>query len=203
MILSGYLGSHYARETPLALSASLVLEQSYGEVEGDSASSAELYTLLSAIAKVPIKQGIAVTGSVNQYGEVQAIGGVNEKIEGFFDVCKTRGLTGEQGVMIPASNVGDLMLKQEVVDAVKEGQFLVYAVKTIDEGISILTGVEAGERGEEGHYPEETINGKVERQLFRFAMIRHEFGESKKDHDDKHDHDEQGHESNPDDKRVE
>lgn len=185
MILSGYLGSHYAREMPLAMAASLVFEQSYGEVEGDSASSAELYALLSAIAGVPLKQGIAVTGSVSQYGEIQAIGGVNEKIEGFFDLCQARGLTGEQGVMIPASNVGDLMLKHEVVDAVSKGLFQVYAVKTIDQGINILTGMDVGERGDDQLYPEDSFNGKVERQLFRFAMIRHEFGESKKDDEEK------------------
>lgn len=201
MILAGYLGSHYARETPLAMAASLVFEQSYGEIEGDSASSAELYSLLSAIAEVPIKQGIAVTGSVNQYGEVQAIGGVNEKIEGFFDLCQVRGLTGEQGVMIPASNVGDLMLKQDVVDAVANGQFQIHAVKTIDQGIEILTGVPAGERADDGHYPEDSVNGMVERQLFRFAMIRHEFGESKKDLEDKEHHEAHDKDSAPEDNK--
>ncbi len=185
MILSGYLGSHYAREVPLAMAASLVFEQSYGEVEGDSASSAELYALLSAIAGVAINQGIAVTGSVNQYGEVQAIGGVNEKIEGFFDLCQARGLTGAQGVVIPASNADDLMLKNEVLNAVKQGLFKIYAIKTIDQGIQILTGMDAGERSEDKLYAENSFNGRVESQLFRFAMIRHEFGESKKDDEEK------------------
>jgi lon-related putative ATP-dependent protease len=150
LILSGFLGARYAGERPLSLSASLVFEQSYGGVEGDSASSAELYALLSAIAEVPIKQSMAVTGSVNQHGQVQAIGGVNEKIEGFFDVCKARGLTGEQGVLIPVSNVKHLMLRQDVVKAVDAGQFHIYPVEMVDQGIEILTGVPAGERDEEG-----------------------------------------------------
>ncbi len=194
LILSGFLGARYAKEQPLALSASLVFEQSYGEIEGDSASSAELYSLLSALSEVPIKQGYAVTGSVNQHGQVQAIGGVNEKIEGFFDVCSVRGLTGEQGVLIPKSNVDDLMLRQDVVDAVEQKKFSIYAVETIDQGIEILTGVAAGELDAEGQYPEGSINFKVATQLFRFAIIRHEFGESKKDeeesteHTDKHSH---------------
>ncbi len=186
MILSGYLGANYAKEFPLALSASLVFEQTYGEVEGDSASSAELYALLSAIAEVPLKQGLAVTGSVNQYGKVQAIGGVNEKIEGFFDICKARGFNGEQGVLIPRSNVADLMLRQDVVDAVEKGEFSIHAVSTIDEGIEILTGVTAGEKDEEGNYPEDTLNGRVATQLLRFAELRHEFGD-KKDSDDESD----------------
>jgi len=184
LILSGFLGARYAKEQPLALTASLVFEQSYGEIEGDSASSAELYSLLSALADVPIKQGFAVTGSVNQHGQVQAIGGVNEKIEGFFDVCSVRGLTGEQGVLIPKSNVNDLMLRQDVVEAVEQEMFNIYAVETIDQGIEILTGVVAGELNEEGHYPEDSINYKVVSQLYRFAIIRHEFGEPKKDEDE-------------------
>jgi lon-related putative ATP-dependent protease len=165
LILSGFLGARYAAERPLSLSASLVFEQNYSGVEGDSASSAELYALLSAIAQVPVKQSLAVTGSVDQRGEIQVIGGVNEKIEGFFDVCRARGLTGEQGVLIPASNVQHLMLRQDVVEAVEKGEFHVYPVKTVDEGIELLTGVPAGEPDESGSYPEETLNGMVERRL--------------------------------------
>ena len=165
LILSGFLGARYAVERPLSLSASLVFEQNYSGVEGDSASSAELYALLSAIAQVPIKQSLAVTGSVDQRGEIQVIGGVNEKIEGFFDVCRKRGLTGEQGVLIPTSNVQHLMLRQDVVEAVEKGEFYVYPVKTVDEGIELLTGLPAGEPDESGSYPEGTLNGMVERRL--------------------------------------
>ncbi len=140
MILWGYLAGRYAEDVPLALAATLVFEQSYGGVDGDSASSTELYALLSALSEVPVKQGYAVTGSVNQRGEVQAIGGVNEKIEGFFDICKARGLTGDQGVLIPKSNVQHLMLRQDVIEAVREGKFAIYAVSHVDEGMEILTG---------------------------------------------------------------
>jgi lon-related putative ATP-dependent protease len=175
LILSGFLGARYATDHPLSLSASLVFEQSYGGVEGDSASSAELYTLLSAIAQVPIKQSLAVTGSVNQHGHVQAIGGVNEKIEGFFDVCKNRNLTGEQGVLIPSSNVKNLMLRHDVIEAVRAGQFHIYPVETIDQGIEILTGVPAGEADAEGHYPEDSINGKVQARLADLARQRAAF----------------------------
>ncbi len=153
LILSGFLRGRYAQEHPLSLGASLVFEQSYGGVDGDSASSAELYALLSAIARVPIAQSLAVTGSVNQSGEVQAIGGVNEKIEGFFDLCKARGLTGDQGVLMPEANVKHLMLRQDVVDAVAAGQFAVYPITTVDEGIEVLTGLPAGEPGGDGRYP--------------------------------------------------
>ncbi|MEA3345812.1 MAG: AAA family ATPase [Chloroflexota bacterium] len=180
LILSGFLRSRYAIHSPLSLSASLVFEQSYGGVEGDSASSAELYALLSAISQVPIKQSLAVTGSVNQHGQVQAIAGVNEKIEGFFDVCKARGLTGEQGVLIPASNVKHLMLRQDVIEAVDEGEFRIYPVETVDQGIEILTDMPAGEQDEEGNYPEETINGLVQAQLIRFAEERAAFNASAK-----------------------
>ena len=145
LILSGYLNDKYAKDKPLSLSARLVFEQNYEGVEGDSASSTELYSILSSLSGLPIKQNLAVTGSVNQKGEVQAIGGVNEKIEGFFEVCKAKGLTGEQGVMIPDSNVQNLMLKEEVVDAVKAGKFNVYSVKTIDEGIEVLNRSKSGE----------------------------------------------------------
>jgi lon-related putative ATP-dependent protease len=153
LILSGYLAQKYAQDKPLTLTAKLVFEQSYEGVEGDSASSAELYALLSALSGVPIKQGIAVTGSVNQHGEVQAIGGVNEKIEGFFDVCKIKGLTGEQGVLIPKSNVQNLMLREDIVEAVRAKKFHIWAVSTIDEGIEILTGVPAGSVGAMGSSP--------------------------------------------------
>ncbi len=181
LILSGFLGARYAEEKPLSLSASLVFEQSYSGVEGDSASSAELYALLSAIAEVPIKQSLAVTGSVNQRGQIQAIGGVNEKIEGFFDICKARSLTGEQGVLIPAANTKHLMLRQDVVEAVEKEEFHIYPIETVDEGLEILTGVPAGKRGEgpetpEDIYPEGTINHKVESRLTELAEKRKAFG---------------------------
>jgi predicted ATP-dependent protease len=169
LILSGYLNDKYIRDKPLSLSARLVFEQNYEGVEGDSASSTELYSILSALAGLPIKQTIAVTGSVNQKGEVQAIGGVNEKIEGFFEVCKLHGLNGQQGVMIPESNVQNLMLKEELVEAVKEGKFNIYSVKTIDEGIEFLTGTKAGERGEDGTFEEGTVNYLVDKQLTEMA----------------------------------
>lgn len=175
LILTGFLGERYGTEQPLSLSASLVFEQSYGGVDGDSASSAELYALLSAIAEAPIKQSLAVTGSVNQRGQVQAIGGANEKIEGFFDLCQSRGLTGEQGVLIPAANVKHLMLRQDVVDAVAAGKFHIYAVETIDQGIQLLTGVPAGERGADGKYPGGTINAMVEKRLATLAKKRSAF----------------------------
>jgi predicted ATP-dependent protease len=155
-----------------------VFEQSYGGIDGDSASSAELYALLSAIAEVPILQSLAVTGSVNQLGQVQAIGGVNAKIEGFFDICKARGLTGEQGVLIPASNVKHLMLRQDVVEAVEDGQFQVYAVETIDQGIEILTGMPAGKLDGEGNYPEGTFNHLVQKRLSELAEKRQAFAEA-------------------------
>jgi lon-related putative ATP-dependent protease len=182
MILWGYLAGRFAEDVPLAMAASLVFEQSYGGVEGDSASSAELYALLSALSEVPIKQGFAVTGSVNQLGEVQAIGGVNEKIEGFFDICRLKGLTGEQGVLIPASNVQHLMLREDVVEAARQGKFRIHAVATIDEGIEILTGVPAGQREKDGKFPKDGINGRVETKLRSFAMARHAFL-SKSDND--------------------
>ncbi|MFV0298396.1 MAG: Lon protease family protein [Hyphomicrobiaceae bacterium] len=169
MILWGYIAGTFAQDVPLAMAATLVFEQSYGGVDGDSASSTELYALLSALSGVPIKQSYAVTGSVNQWGEVQAIGGVNEKIEGFFDVCRSRGLTGDQGVLIPQSNVQHLMLRQDIVDAVRDGKFAVHAVSHINEGIEILTGVKAGERSPEGRYPAGTINRLVEDKLRSFA----------------------------------
>jgi ATP-dependent Lon protease len=164
-ILSGYLRDRYAQDKPITMSASICFEQSYSGVEGDSASSTELYGLLSSLSGLPLRQDIAVTGSVNQKGEVQPIGGVNEKTEGFFEVCKAKGLTGKQGVMIPHLNIDDLMLRKDVVQAVQEGKFHVYPVKTIDQGIEILTGVEAGERLEDGRFKEGTVNGLVDRKL--------------------------------------
>jgi predicted ATP-dependent protease len=169
MILWGYLAGRYALDVPLALAATLVFEQSYGGVDGDSASSTELYALISALSDVPIKQSYAVTGSVNQWGEVQAIGGVNEKIEGFFDVCKARRLTGDQGVLVPRANVQHLMLREDVVEAVKSGKFAVHAVDTIDQGIEILTGIKAGTRGDDGEFEAGSINRKVEEKLRSFA----------------------------------
>ena len=181
MILSGYLGSKYAQDNPLSLSASLCFEQSYEGVEGDSASSTELYAILSSVAELPISQTIAVTGSVNQKGEVQPIGGVNQKIEGFFEVCKAKGLTGKQGVMIPHTNIRHLMLNEEVVEAVKAGQFHIYSAKSIDEGIEILTGVPAGERQADGSYPEGTVNYRVKAALKEMAERLRAFGEEKKE----------------------
>lgn len=175
MILWGYLAGQFALDVPLALAATLVFEQSYGGVDGDSASSAELYALLSALSEIPIKQSFAVTGSVNQLGEVQAIGGVNEKIEGFFDVCKQRGLTKSQGVVIPRANVQHLMLRHDVVDAVTRGEFSVHAVSSINEGIEILTGVKAGTRGSDGRFPAGTINRLVEDKLRAFAERGRDF----------------------------
>ncbi len=175
LILAGFLGARYSADRPLSLSASLVFEQSYGGVEGDSASLAELCALLSALAEVPIKQSLAVTGSVNQHGQVQPIGGVNEKVEGFFDVCKVRGLTGEQGVIIPATNVRHLMLRQDVVEAVEAGRFHVYPVQTVDQATEILTGIPAGERDEEGEFPKGSINQRVEARLIELAERQRAF----------------------------
>ncbi|MEM0084230.1 MAG: ATP-binding protein [Candidatus Methanomethylicia archaeon] len=175
MIISGYLTEKYAYDKPLTLSARLVFEQSYEGVEGDSASSAELYALLSALSGIPIKQSIAVTGSVNQKGEIQAVGGINEKIEGFYKVCKIKGLNGEQGVIIPESNIKDLNLHDEVIEAVEKGLFHIYPIKTIDEGIEILTGIKAGERKPDGGFEEGTINYLVDKKLREFAEKTKEF----------------------------
>ena len=175
LILSGFVAGRYALDTPMSLFASLVFEQSYGGVEGDSASSAELYALLSAIAETPLRQDLAVTGSVNQHGEVQAIGGVNEKIEGFFDICVRRGLTGAQGVLIPAANVQHLMLRADVVRACAEGKFAVYPVETIDQGLALLTGLAPGARGSDGAFPSDSLNRKVEDRLRAFAAVRKSF----------------------------
>jgi lon-related putative ATP-dependent protease len=175
MILSGYLSDKYARNKPLSLSARLVFEQSYEGVDGDSASSTELYAILSALSGLPIRQSLAVTGSVNQKGVVQAIGGVNQKIEGYFDVCKAKGLTGEQGVMIPASNVENLMLKDEIIEAAKQGKFTIYPVHSIDEGIEVLTGVKAGERKADGTFDKDTVNFLVDKKLMEMAETLKDF----------------------------
>jgi predicted ATP-dependent protease len=183
MILSGYLGWKYAQDKPLSLSASLCFEQSYEGVEGDSASSTELYAILSSLSDIPIKQGIAVTGSVNQKGEIQPIGGVNQKIEGFFKVCQAKGLNGDQGVLIPQQNLRNLMLREEVVDAVRQGQFHIYSARTIDEGVEILTGVPAGERQQDGTYPESTVNYLVDKRLKEMAeRLKSFYAEEKKEH---------------------
>ncbi|MFH1488901.1 MAG: AAA family ATPase, partial [Pseudomonadota bacterium] len=176
LILGGFLRKKYAQDKPLTMSASIAFEQSYSGVDGDSASSTEIYALLSSLSETPIKQYIAVTGSVNQKGEVQAIGGVNHKIEGFYDCCSHLGPTGKQGVMIPESNVKDLMLRKDVVDAVKKGKFHVYAVKTIDEGIEILTGKEAGAQKADGTYPEGSVNYLVNQKLAKLAEGLKKFG---------------------------
>jgi lon-related putative ATP-dependent protease len=182
LILTGFLGGRYAQDKPLSLSASIAFEQSYEGVEGDSASSSELYALLSSLAELPIKQDIAVTGSVNQRGEIQAIGGATVKIEGFFDVCRAMsgGLTGEQGVILPAVNVPNLMLRDDVVEAVAQGKFHVYPVRTVDEGIEILTGVTAGERDPEGVYPPDSVNGRVDGRLRVLGKNTEESGRPRK-----------------------
>ena len=165
LILSGYLGAKFGQERPLTLSSSLCFEQSYDGVDGDSASSTELYAIMSSLSGLPLKQNLSVTGSVNQMGEIQPIGGVNQKVEGMFDVCRIAGLTGDQGVMVPHQNLRNLMLRADVVAAIKEGKFHIYSVRTIDEGLEILTGVTAGERGPHGEFPEGTVNGLVEKRL--------------------------------------
>jgi len=169
LILSGYLRGTYGLKMPLAVTATITFEQSYGGVDGDSASSTELYALLSALSGLPLHQGIAVTGSVNQFGQIQAIGGATHKIEGFFAICKAQGLTGKQGVMIPPTNVPTLMLNDEVIEAVRNGQFSIWQVRTIDEGIEILTGVPAGVRDEHGNFPEGSVHQLVETRLREFA----------------------------------
>jgi len=176
LILSGFLGQRFASERPLSLAASLVFEQSYSGVEGDSASCAELVALLSALGDVPVRQGRAITGSVNQLGQVQPIGGANEKIEGFFDVCRASGLTGDQGVLIPASNVKHLMLRADVVEAAEKGLFHVWPIGTVDEAVELLTGVPAGERDADGRYPEGSVNRRVDDRLASFAEKARSFG---------------------------
>lgn len=175
LILASYLGAAYTPDRPLSLSASLVFEQSYGGVDGDSASAAELFALHSAIGEVPLKQSIAVTGSVNQHGQVQAIGGINEKIEGFYDICRAKGLTGTQGVIIPASNVRHLMLRKDVVDAVARGRFHIYPIETVNQGLELLTDMPTSDRDESGSYPEGTLNRLVEEKLDEYAEKRRAF----------------------------
>jgi lon-related putative ATP-dependent protease len=188
LILGGYLRGKYAQDKPMTMSVSIAFEQSYSGVEGDSASSTEVYAILSALSGLPLRQDIAVTGSINQKGEIQPIGGVNEKIEGFYHVCKAQGLIGTQGVIIPHQNVKDLMLKNEVVDAVREGKFHIYPVKTVDQGIEILTGIKAGERKEDGKFPEGSVNHLVDKQLKEYAENLKSFGateEAKKEEKEK------------------
>ncbi len=181
MILEGYLGGQFAQDVPLAVSASITFEQTYSGIEGDSASLTELYALLSSLGEIPIKQGLAVTGSINQHGGIQSIGGVNAKIEGYFEVCRQIGLTGEQGVLIPESNVQDLMLREKVIDAVQNGDFNIYPVSTVDEGIEILTEKPAGERQEDGTFPEGTIKEAVMDRLRDLAETARAFGRSEGD----------------------
>ncbi len=178
MILSGFLKGRYAQDVPLSLSASLVFEQSYGGVDGDSASSAELFALISSIAQVPLKQNLAITGSVNQHGQIQAIGGVNQKIEGFYDICRKRGLSGDQGVLIPAANIKHLMLRQDVIKSVEVGEFHIYPISHIDEGIQILTGMPAGEKLDDGSFTDGTINAMVKQRLEQMANKLSNFGKN-------------------------
>lgn len=186
LILEGYLGYKFAQDKPLAFTASIVFEQLYGGIEGDSASSTELYAILSSLSGKPISQSIAVTGSVNQRGEIQPIGGINEKIEGFYKICKLKGLNGKQGVMMPIQNVKNLTLKDEVIEAVKAGEFSIYAISHIDEGIEILTGVSAGTMDENGNYPEDTINYLVNEKLIELGRV----DEDNETEDDDQDEDE-------------
>jgi ATP-dependent Lon protease len=169
LIMSGYLRAKYAQDKPLTLSASICFEQSYTEIDGDSASTAELYALLSSLAEVPLNQNLAVTGSIDQKGNVQPIGGVNEKIEGFFKVCKARGLKGVEGVLIPKLNVGDLMLSKEIVEAVRKARFHIYAVGSVDEGLEVLTGLKCGKRTKTGKYPKGTLNHLVVERLEKLS----------------------------------
>ncbi|MGC8805582.1 MAG: S16 family serine protease, partial [Candidatus Ratteibacteria bacterium] len=169
LILKGLLFEKFGKNYPLSFSATVCFEQVYEEIEGDSASSTEYYALISGISGIPLKQGIAVTGSINQKGEVQPIGGVNEKIEGFYSVCKIKGLTGNQGVIIPEKNISHLMLKEEVVEAIRQKKFHVWAVKDVDEGIEILTGIPAGKPDANGTYPEGTVNAAVAKKLMELA----------------------------------
>jgi lon-related putative ATP-dependent protease len=180
MTLAGYLSERFAHNKPLTLSATLSFEQSYGMIEGDSATAAEVFAMLSALAEVPIFQGLAVTGSASQKGEIQPIGGVSHKIKGFYDICKAKGLTGRQGVIIPRKNVRNLMLEDEVVQACREGRFHIYAIDTIEEGIELLTGLPAGRRRRDGTYPPDTLFRKVDQQLEKMARMAKEFGEKKK-----------------------
>ncbi len=183
LILAGFIASRYARNKPFSMSATLVFEQSYGGVDGDSASLAELCVILSSLTQIPLRQDLAMTGSVNQLGRVQAIGGVNEKIEGFFDICKKQGLTGTQGVIIPSANIKHLMLRWDVVHAAQSGQFHIYAVKNVDEALELLTGIVAGTPDENGVFPQNSVNGKVDAQLARFTEISQAFLSKNNSHD--------------------
>jgi predicted ATP-dependent protease len=175
LILSGFLSSHYVTDRPLSLAASLVFEQSYGGVDGDSASAAELCALASALAEVPLKQSLAITGSVDQHGHIQAIGGVNEKIEGFFDVCQKRGLSGDQGVLIPQANVKHLMLRKDVVEAVEAGRFQIYPVGHVDQALALFTGLPAGERDEAGEFTAGSLNRRICERLVELSEQRRSF----------------------------
>jgi predicted ATP-dependent protease len=177
MTLIGYLGGTYAQRQPLSLSASLTFEQNYAEIDGDSASAGELYALLSSLSGLPVQQSIAVTGSINQQGQMQPVGGVTEKVEGFFAVCKARGLTGKQGVVLPAANVTNLMVSEEVIAAVSAGQFNVWAVNTVDEGMELLLGKAAGAPDRNGRYPQGTVHHAVQTTLRRLALDLKSFGE--------------------------
>jgi ATP-dependent Lon protease len=179
LILSGYLRSKYAQDKPLTISASICFEQSYSGIDGDSASSTEAYALLSSIANLPLRQDIAVTGSINQKGEIQAIGGVNQKIEGFYEVCKAKGLNGTQGVIIPEANIPNLMLREDVVKAIEEKKFHLYSVKTIDQGIEILTKTKAGKKLKNGEFEKDSVNDLVNRKLLEFAVKLKEFSKEK------------------------
>ncbi len=191
MILSGYLRGKYAQDKPLGIGAQLTFEQLYDEVEGDSASAAELYALLSSISGVPVKQGIAVTGSVNQYGEIQPVGGVTYKVEGFFDVCRVKGLNGQQGVIIPKQNVHNLMLREDVVEAIEKGLFHIWAIGNIDDGVKVLMGIEAGERQPDGTYPEGTLHALVEKRLSEMAELMRKL-QQPSDEKDRGDNDRKG-----------
>jgi len=171
LFLLGYLGEKFAQEFPLSLTASLCFEQLYNGVDGDSASSTEGYAILSSLSGIPINQSIAVTGSVNQKGQIQPIGGVNEKIDGYFQICKMRGLDGSHGVMIPVQNVDNLQLSDEIVENVKNGLFHIYAVSTIEEGIEVLTGVPAGKKDKDGHFSAGTVNYLVYEKLKKYAKV--------------------------------
>jgi Lon-like ATP-dependent protease len=182
LTLVGYLGGMYAQTQPFSLSASLTFEQNYAEVDGDSASAAELYALLSSLSELPVQQSVAVTGSINQRGEMQPVGGVTEKIEGFFTVCQARGLTGEQGVIIPAANVNNLMLRPELVQAVEDGRFHIWAVDNVDDCMELLLCRPAGGRDAQGSYPPETVHGAVQVALRRLALNLKSFGDDDEEH---------------------
>jgi predicted ATP-dependent protease len=169
LIIEGFFRDHFAKDRPLTMSASICFEQSYSGIDGDSASSTEIYALLSSLSNIPLRQDIAVTGSVNQHGQIQPIGGVNEKIEGFFAVCRERGLTGKQGVMIPALNVPDLMLRPEVIEAVRRGEFHIYSIETVEQGIEVLSGVPAGTLADGGTWSEGSVYAQVDERLGGYA----------------------------------